>query len=369
MTSLQRAKPGSAGTGRSHRPRHWPRWVPSPRVLIAVLSLVVLGVLVLRERSAQHDFLSAFKKVRLDRSPWLALALASEAASLGCYAMAQRRLLAAGGAHLKRSTLYGLTFAATGLSAIVPAGVVPASGWLIEQYRRREVPLPLAVWSVLAGGFAATVSVLVLLLIGAGAAGIGKPLLLVAFGVILISGSSLFVILVHHLDSLERLLARHHYRRGLRLVHWLACRTSDIVSYRATLRGGTEVFAWSILNWVLDSIVLALSFAFLGLPVPWRASLFAYPVSQLAASLVPSFAGIGVVAGGLVGAFALAGVSPGEALVATTVYRVVSYWLVAGAGILVLVWINHHPPSRLADLDPAARRPARRPGPVEVAVE
>lgn len=61
----------------------WRRWVPSPRVLIAVLSLVAVGILVLREPSAQRDFVSAFKRVRLDHAPWRVLAFAAEAASLG----------------------------------------------------------------------------------------------------------------------------------------------------------------------------------------------------------------------------------------------------------------------------------------------
>jgi putative heme transporter len=340
------------------RPARRPRWLPRPGLLLAVLVVAVVAVLVLRERSAQHDFLTALHRVRPGRLPWLVVALGAEAGSFMAYAMAQRRLLAAGGARLRRRTLFALTFATTSISSLLPVGVLPSSAWLISQYHRRGVSIPLAAWSFLAGGFASTVSILALLLVGAGVADIGsRPVLVVSF-VILVAGSAAFVVAAHHLHDLERWLGRRHARRGLRLVKWLAGRTVAVVRFRATFRGGAEVITFSVVNWLFDTVCLGASFAFLGLPVPWRTVVFAYAVSQVAAGLVPVPAGIGVVAGGLVGAFTLAGVPAGDALLASVVYRVVSYWLVAALGSLAVVWISHRPVG-----PPAQQGPDREGGP------
>jgi uncharacterized protein (TIRG00374 family) len=324
-------------------PARRPRWLPPRGVFFVVLAVTIVAVLVLRECSAQHDFLMALHRVRPGRVPWLVFALGAEGGSFLAYAMAQRRLLAAAGARLRRRTLFALTFATTSISSLLPVGVLPSSAWLISQYHRRGVSVPIAAWSFLAGGFFSTVSILALLLVGAGVADIGSRPVLVVSGVILVAGSTAFVVAVHHLQDLERWLGRRHASRGLRLVKLVGSRTVAVVRFRATFRGGAEVFTYSVVNWLFDTVCLGASFAFLGLPVPWRTVLFAYSVSQVAAGLVPVPAGIGVVAGGLVGAFSLAGVPAGDALLASVVYRVVSYWLVAALGSLAVVWTSHRP--------------------------
>src|SRR5580698_6938625 len=162
--------PGPPGTDRraADRPttarRWWPKWLPSPKIVFAVLVVVALAVLVVRERSSLAQ---AFGHVGVGSLPWLAAAVGAEALSFVCYAGVQRRLLRAGGARLGRRTVLGLAVSATGLTNLVPGGTAPASGWLVGQYRRHGIPMPLALWAVIAGGFAATVSVLFLLLMGA----------------------------------------------------------------------------------------------------------------------------------------------------------------------------------------------------------
>src|ERR1700722_17435764 len=145
-------------------------WVRSP-FLWGILVVVALVVLASRLHSTEQDLVRAYRHFSWTRFPWLVLALGSEAISFLCYAQVQRLLLRAGGAHLTRRTMVALAVAATGLTNLVPGGTAPASGWLVGQYRRRAVPMPLALWSVLAGGFAATVSILLLLLVGASIAG------------------------------------------------------------------------------------------------------------------------------------------------------------------------------------------------------
>ncbi|MGH9057399.1 MAG: lysylphosphatidylglycerol synthase transmembrane domain-containing protein [Acidimicrobiales bacterium] len=331
---------------------HWPRWLPPPKYLLAAMVLALVVVMALRASSAQHDFVEAFTGFRSGRLWWLALAVVAEAAAVASYGLAQRRLLRAGGRGVDRRSMVGLAFGSTGVSALVPVGVVPASGWLITQYRRREVPISLAAWAVLAGGFVATVTILALALVGAGVAGVGRPPLLAVSGAVLVIGSTGFVIVVHRLDRVEKFVARHHWRRGVGLLHQVVVKTSGVLRYRAGVRGGSEVFGYAAVNWLADALCLVAAFGLVGKPIPWGGVLFAFAAAQVAGSVSPLPAGIGVVEGGLVGALSLTGVPVGTALVATVVYRVISYWAMAGIGSAMAVVMSRRsvrmPAERLA---------------------
>lgn len=336
---VRRETQAEAG-GPARRIRRIRRWI-SPRGLIAVLALAVVVVIALRSESAKDAFVASFADFRTDRLWWLAVAVGAETASLFCYGLAQRRLLTAGGARISRRTALSLTLGSTGISSLVPVGVVPASGWLVAQYRHRGVRWPLALWAVLAGGFAATVSVLALVLVGAGAAGVAGPLVLIPAGAVLFVGSAAFVVAVNRLDRFEHWAAARGWERASRWTATLATKADPILSHRAGLDGGAAVFAYSSLNWLCDALCLVAAFGLGGQPLPWRAALFAFAMAQVAGSLSPLPAGIGVVEGGLVGAFSLAGVPVGGAFAATVIYRVIGYWALAGVGTLVVLVMSH----------------------------
>jgi len=65
--------------------------------------------------------------------------------------------------------------------------------------------------------------------------------------------------------------------------------------------------------------------------------LLAYTAAQLFALIPLTPGGLGFVEAGLVGALALAGVSSGDAVGATLLYRIVSYWLPILAGAVAYV--------------------------------
>ncbi len=325
--------------------RRWAR----PRYLVTILTIVGLALVVTRLHSAEHDVATAWRHFSWSRLPWLIGAFSAEVLSFYCYALVQRRLLRAGGAHLRRRTMSALALAATGVTNVVPGGSAPASGWLVSQYRRRGVPMPLALWAVLAGGFAATVSVLFLLALGALIAGL-LPVWAFAVCLLALAGGGIAVVAAsHHLAEVTRWLERHHSRRGVELVRELSHRAAGVMRFRVTVRGGAAVLGLSLANWAMDVFVLISAFGLLGLPVPWRAVLFAYAVAQVAGSLAPLPGGIGFVEGGMIGGFALAGASIGNAVVATIVYRVITCWAVAAAGSLMIVIMSRRT-SRAADI-------------------
>jgi hypothetical protein len=307
-----------------------------------VLAALLAGglYLILRSGSAEHDVTSAFSHLRWQQLPWLLVAFAAEGLSFWCYALVQRRLLASGGAQLKLATMVSLVVAATGLTNLVPGGTAPASGWLVGQYRKRSVPMPLALWAVLAGGYAATVSILVLLLAGAGIARLIDAWGIVGCAAALAAGASLAVVGAHRLSSLAEWLGRHRAERGSRLITRLTDRAAATMGFRARLSGGAQVLGLSLANWSLDIFVLVGAFGLLGLPIPWRAVVFAYAAAQVAGSLAPVPGGIGFVEGGMIGAFALAGSGVGDAVAATVIYRAITCWLMAAIGSVTLLVVS-----------------------------
>jgi len=332
------------------------------RIALGLVVLAVMVAAVARAHSALHAFASAFGSFRVGRLPWLSLAVGAEVASFACYALVQRRLLRAGGLVLTRRTMFGLAVAATGITNLVPGGTAPASGWLVGQYRRRDVPVPLALWVVLAGGFAAAVSILLLLLVGAGVAGLLSPWETVGCGALGALVAAAVVISTHHVAAIDAWLdARRH--RGLGALRRAVHSVAAVTRFRLSVPTGATVLALSVANWGLDVWCLVASFAVLGRPVPWHAVLFAYAVAQVAGSLAPVPGGIGFVEGGMVGAFALVGTPAGDALAATVVYRAITCWAVAAVGSLALMVLSRRPARGAVVVNAEGQAPGSAPAP------
>ncbi|HWE68488.1 MAG TPA: lysylphosphatidylglycerol synthase transmembrane domain-containing protein [Acidimicrobiales bacterium] len=342
------------GTHRTERKSHRPRWLPSSRIVIGLAVLVALLVLLFHAHSISHDAITVLRHFRVTRLPWLALALAAEALSFLCYALVQRSLLEEGGARLSRRDMVALAIAATGLTNLLPGGTAPSSGWLVAQYRKRGIPMPLALWAVLAGGVAATMSVLILTLAGAAIAGLLPAIYTVLCAVLLLAGSIGFIAAVRHLDSLDRWFRSHHRGRFDRLLTRFSQRIGDASKFRTKPTVGARVLVLSLGNWGLDVGCLIAAFALLGLNVPWRTVLFAYAFAQIAGSLAPVPGGIGFVEGGMVGAFALAGTPVGGAILATILYRLITSVGVAGIGSIMLLHLSRQKSTTRAELSSEA---------------
>jgi hypothetical protein len=330
------------------------------QLLFGVIVLAGIAFLAFRERSVWHQFLTVLHHFNPTRLPWLLLALLAEAASFVCYALVQQALLAEGGAELSLSDMVQLAIAATGLTNLVPGGTAPASGWLVAQYKKRDIPLPLALWAVLAGGVAAAISVLSLTLLGAIIAGLLPWWASVVCAVALSAGSITVIIGFRQLRALRTWSEHTSIGPVGRFLHNVTSKVGDASTFRAPPALSVRVMLLSIGNWGLDVTCLAAAFALLGLGVPWRTLLFAYAMAQVAGSLAPVPAGIGFVEGGMVGAFALAGTPVGGAILATVLYRLITTIGIAGAGTLMLVHLSRKKPIRHARLSGRASAMAKR---------
>ena len=328
------------GAGRA-APRRWKVWA---RTGLGLLLLATVVGLVVRTPTGAAQLVSAFRHFRAAQLPWLALSAALEAAAIGAAALAQSRLLGSAGISVRLGSLFGVTLAANAVADLVPAGVAPASGWLAGQYRSRGASPSLAVWVVLASGFAIGVSLMGLLLVGAGIAGIWAPAGLVVAGAALVAGAAGFVVVARRVAGGPWLQGHLDGRLGRRLGGFMA----TAAQYRASVGGGAAVLAYTTLNWLLNAGPLVLGFVMLGLPVPWRALLFAYTASQVASGLSFLPSGLGPLQGGMVGGFVLAGAPAAPALAASPLYSAVAYWGVAGAGTVALAVQARHSRHRRA---------------------
>ena len=204
-----------------------PKWIPSSRVLVALVILVAGTLIAFHASSIWHEAFTVLRHFKVTRLPWLLVAFAAEGLSFLCYAFVQHGLLVEGGARIPRRDIISLAIAATGLTNLLPGGTAPASGWLVAQYRKRDIPMPLALWAVLAGGVAATVSVLLLTLVGASIAGLLPPFGIVLCSITLVAGTIGFLAAVHHLDAVDRWFRSHHHGRSDRLVERISKRLDD----------------------------------------------------------------------------------------------------------------------------------------------
>src|SRR5262249_53078590 len=109
-------------------------------------------------------------------------------------------------------------------------------------------------------------------------------------------------------------------------------------------RGWGTVTALSLLNWVADAGVLAVSLAAVGAHPRWSALVLAYALSQLAISMPVLPGSLGIAEGSLVVVLVCTGVRAPDALAATLVYRLASFWLQLPVGWLAWLWLRHPRP-------------------------
>lgn len=101
----------------------------------------------------------------------------------------------------------------------------------------------------------------------------------------------------------------------------------------------------SIGRWAFDYAILLAALAAVGsYPSPGLV-LLAFCAAQVLAQIPVTPGGLGFVEAGLTATLALAGVSPGDAVLATFAYRLATYWLPLPLGVLGLALHQRHKPA------------------------
>jgi uncharacterized protein (TIRG00374 family) len=144
-------------------------------------------------------------------------------------------------------------------------------------------------------------------------------------------------------DRLVRLVGKLHHTLREHVDEWRDS-LRDVTEDPPTPKQLGRIGGWALCKWTADIASLALVFFALDTAPRISALLVGFGVTQLATAIPVTPGGVGFVEGGMVGAFATLGYSAALSTSVVVVYRVLSTWLPAFAGIPVL--LRQPPPER-----------------------
>ncbi len=296
-----------------HLPRS--RWLQWPAWVALGVGAYLVGVGFLGERTRLPPF---------DLTVWLSLvaSLLAHTAAIAAFGLNFIEAASLSGIAVSRWGGFKAALVATGVARLIPAGGIftpAAMAWTV----RSEAPRT--------GGPAARATVLAYgsLLVVTGVGALWSALLgtettltvsMVILGTVLVVLGGIVWAGSGRLASLVGLLPRGVRQRVSATLIDRPVTPVEVMTVLA--RTGFEVLA---LGLVLRPV---------GIDLPVPALLAAYGFSQLVGGLPGPPGGIGLVEAGLVGALAAFGVDPQTSIPAVLVYRLVSYWIPAAAGLL-----------------------------------
>ena len=265
---------------------------------------------------------------------WLVPAVAVECCAFTGLALAQRRILRAGGVNVSAGSLARLGVTSQAVGSVLPAGYLFSGVVVLRVLARRGVSQLLVLWMLAIAGLLYLVTLLLIGLISAQLAPAAKnvPDLRAAAGITL----GVLVTAVAAGMAVAR-LRKHPWT-----VHEMAARMpggplkqligGDVLANASLGPQGWGIsFLWMLLYWTSDLACLAITFPATRTGLPWRALLIAYAAGQLATLLPIMPGGLGVI-GSMSAALAAYGGTT-TTLAAVLLYRLISYWAVLLAGV------------------------------------
>jgi uncharacterized protein (TIRG00374 family) len=334
---------------------------------VAVAAVAVMAGAAAAERSRLAGSVTVLARLHWALLP---VGILLEATSMAAFAAMLRRLLTRGHVRPTRTTMLATIFAANAMSVSVPlAGPGLAAAYLFRRFTRFGANALLAGWALLAGGVISAVAWL-LVLVGAGLASGRTVALAVAVPcVVLAVGLTAMIVAAARRPRLRAALESYltqALKYGSRLLRWPA--TDPKLALRAwaerfgahRLRPSTWALATvdSLVNWLADAAVLGVSILAVGAVIPWRDLLFVYLAGIGAQSLSLTPGGLAITEGAISVALVASGLHVRQAVAAAVLYRLVSFWLVAAAGWLVLLVLRVRTPAA-----ESAPEPVLEPGP------
>jgi uncharacterized membrane protein YbhN (UPF0104 family)/predicted alpha/beta hydrolase family esterase len=321
---------------------------------IAIVALALLAGAAAAERSWLAGSLTVLSRLHWALIP---VAVGLEAVSMAAFAAMFRRLLTAGRVRPRRTEMLATVYAANALSVTVPlAGPGLATAYLFRRFTRQGAGVLLAGWTLLAGGVVTSIA-WGFVLAGAGLASGRTVALAVTVPIVALAVVALIAIAAAVRRPSLRLILENYLtqalRRGARLMRWPA--TDPKLTVRAwadrfgALRLPPSMWALAtgdaLVNWLTDAAVLAVSIAAVGADVPWHYLLLVYAAGIGAQSLSLTPGGLGITEGAISAALVASGLNIRQAVAAAVLYRLVSFWLKAAIGWLILLVLQARRPA------------------------
>ncbi len=309
----------------------------------------VLAALAVTRRDALASSLPLLGHLRW---VWVAVAVGLEWSSMAVFGRMQRRFLEAGGATLPVRSMLATVYSANALSVSVPlAGPELGAAFTFRRFKRQGVDPPLAGWSLMVGGVVSAVAGVLVLMSGALLSGND---VLAVVGVLGGTIGGAVVIVLHaavrrpRLRSALESAAASVLVRARRLLRRPADDPQEAIrawaDRLALLRPDRSVWirvsGLALANWLADAAAFAASIYAVGAPVPWQALLLVYGSAIAVGSLGITPGGLGLVEGTLCVGLVSAGLHVRQALASVLVYRFISFWMVAVAGWVVLLFLR-----------------------------
>ena len=321
-------------------------------VVLAAFLLLIVGIYFLLPKVVgMHDTL---RRLGDPSWPWIAIAVAFNAASFVAYAVLFRSVL--GGAdertdiyrRLDLKTSYNITLAglaASTLFSAAGAGGVALTYWALRKAgmeRRRAACRMVAFLVLLYSVYAASLIVFGLLLrtgVLNGKSPAGGTIVPAAVGAVMFGLVGLLALIP---GDLERRLERLEHRpRTARIARRLAAGPATVATgVRTALdnlrhpRRGSRAIAGAVGYWAGMVGILWASFHAFGGHVPLGVVVQGFFVG-MAANLAPSpAAGVGTLDAGLIGAFLLFDIPSGTVFPAILAFRIVGFWLPIVPGLV-----------------------------------
>lgn len=346
-------------------------------VAVAVIAVAVIAGAAAAERSRLAGSLMVLGHLRWT---WLPVGILLEATSMAAFVAMFRRLLTAGRVRPARTSMVATIYAANAMSVSVPlAGPGLAAAYLFRRFTRLGAGALLAGWALLAGGVISTVTwVLVLAAAGGLASGHTLALAITVPCVALVIIATAMIAVAARRPRLGAALERYltqALKHGARLLGWPATDPKLALRAWAGRFGARRISpsSWALatgdalVNWLADAGVLAVSILAVGVAVPWRDLLLVYLAGIGAQSLSLTPGGLAITEGAISVALVASGLRVGPAVAAAVLYRLVSFWLVAAVGWLILLVSRARRPAAESAPEPALEPvpgdpPATQPG-------
>ena len=340
---------------------------------VAIIAVAVMAGAAAAERSRLAGSLTVLARLHWT---WLPVGILLEAISMAAFAAMFRRLLSAGRVRPTRTSMLSHHLRGERDVGLRPAGRPGvAAAYLFRRFTRLGAGVLLAGWALLAGGVISSVTWALLLACGGLASGHTRGPGDHRFP------ASRFVVIVTAMiavaarrprlrAALERYLAQA-LKHGARLLRWPA--TDPKLALRAwaerfgALRVPPSTWALAtgdgLVNWLADAGVLAVSILAVGAAVPWRDLLLVYAAGIGAQSLSLTPGGLAITEGAISVALVASGLRVGQAVAAAVLYRLISFWLIAAVGWLILLVLRARRPAAEAAPEPALEpAPGSAPG-------
>ena len=331
----------------------------------AAAAIAAVGLLAAAAKAENSDVAGSLKVLSHLRWTWLAAGIALEVISVAAFATMFRQLLKAGRVRPRRSEMLVTVYAANAMSASVPlAGPGLAAAYLFRRFTRFGAGAVGAGWTLLAGGVISTTAWVVVLAVGGLASGHTVALAITVPALALAVAVAATIAVAARYRRVRQVLENfltQALTQGARLLRWPA--TDPKLALRAwvqrfgALRLPTSNWALalggSLLNWFTDAAVLTVGIIAVGARVPWHDLLLVYAAGVAAQGLSLTPGGLAITEGAISLALVASGMHVRQAVAAAVLYRLISFWLNAALGWLILLFLQARRPAAQSAPEPA----------------